>query len=172
MKYSIATTRLLSSSGDRILHGTNQSITLTNKMPAYNEGSSTASISINFARDPMIPLYLAIVKSREIAIHDQHGASFVTHSTIPIGGITYQYIDPKRSQASEDDQSLKITTQELPEKNRISLTPKNEFTYLGAHIQTDVSFYPDTVAWAGKGKTGQTVDTQIAKPAGSQKLGW
>ncbi len=71
MKYSIETTRLLSSSDDRILHGTNQSITLTNKMPAYNEGRSTASISINFARDPMMPLYPAIVKSREIAIHDQ-----------------------------------------------------------------------------------------------------
>ncbi len=54
----------------------------------------------------------------------------------------------------------------------ITLTPKSEFTYLGSRIQTDVAFYPDTVAWAGKGKIGQTVDTHIAKPVGFQKLGW
>jgi hypothetical protein len=75
---------------------------------------------------------------------------------------------------NEGNTTLRVDANDLPEKNRVTVkVVKPEFSIAGDDkISTSVSFIPNTANWAGKGKEGKTVDTDVSKRNRFKKLNW
>ena len=86
---------------------------------------------------------------------------------------TQKYSSPNRSNPTNDANiRLKVVTKNIPERNKITMRLNPEFRYITDYISTNVSFIPDTVEWAGEGKTGMVVDTEVAARSSFKKMGW
>ncbi len=96
-----------------------------------------------------------------------------TSTKMKFDSLSVKYSAPNRSIPSNDlNQNLVVKSSNIPEKNVISMGLDDDFKYQADGIYTDVSFIPDSAIWAGKGKTGKTIDTQIARDSGFNKIGW
>jgi hypothetical protein len=83
-----------------------------------------------------------------------------------------KYRSSLRSQPLNDANiSLNVSTYNIPEKNKITMGIDNDFKYITDTIYTNVSFIPDSVNWAGEGKTGMVVDTDVSRST-FKKMGW
>ncbi len=88
-------------------------------------------------------------------------------------GLKARFASLKRSiPQNESNINLLVKTKQIPEKNVITMNVDNDFSYLKNYISTNVSFLPNSANWAGKGKTGNTIDTTISKREGFDKIVW
>jgi hypothetical protein len=86
---------------------------------------------------------------------------------------SYASSSTRISVTNEDNKTVRVTASNLPEKNVVSLSVKDEFSpSTTAKISTHVSFMPDTVNWAGKGDVGMIVDTNVSKRSIFKKMNW
>jgi len=76
--------------------------------------------------------------------------------------------------SNEGNTTLKVIANDLPEKNRVSVKVVSPEFSVGAvdRVSTSVSFIPNTANWAGKGKQGKTIDTNVSKRNGFKKYSW
>ncbi len=81
---------------------------------------------------------------------------------------------PSRVTLSNDsNQTLVVKANNLPEKNRVTIKVADpEFKYITDGVSSDVIFTPDRANWAGKGKRGKVVDTNVSKRDTFRKMDW
>ncbi len=65
-----------------------------------------------------------------------------------------------------------IHANRLPESNVIQLSRDDDFKYVTETIKTHVTFTPDSANWAGKGKEGRTIDSNISTQRRFKRISW
>jgi fibro-slime domain-containing protein len=74
--------------------------------------------------------------------------------------------------SNEDNQTLIIKANNIPESNKVTMDLDEDFRYITDTISTNVSFSPDSANWAGEGKIGMMVDTNVSRATKFKRLDW
>ena len=73
---------------------------------------------------------------------------------------------------NNNNQTLNIKAKNVPESNKVTMDLDDDFKYITDTISTNVSFSPDSANWAGEGKVGMMVDTNVSRRTKFKRLDW